>query len=102
MELDNLNEKNIDIFKNKKLNESLSEFITELKHELHKNDNRETNVLDEYDLYEKRKIFLDNKSKKGNDLAWVTDENSVCLSENGEGGSYFISETKLPLNVKPR
>jgi hypothetical protein len=28
------------------------------------------------------------------------DDNSVCISEHGDGGPYFISETDLPKNVK--
>ena len=60
----------------------------------------ENNDLEEYNLFEKRKIFLDNKSRKGNELAWITDENSVYISEDGDGGIYFISETDLPDDVK--
>lgn len=60
----------------------------------------ENNVLEEYNLYEKKKIFLDNKSWKGNDFAWITDEKSVCISEHGDGGPYAIFETDLPPNVK--
>ena len=59
-------------------------------------------VLNDYNLYEKRKIFLDNKSRHGNTLAWITDENSVYISEHGDGGPYFIYEIDLPQNVKPR
>ena len=57
-------------------------------------------ALEEYNLYERRKIFLDNKSRKGNDLAWIMDEKSVCLSEHGDGGPYAISEIDLPQNAK--
>ena len=53
----------------------------------------ENNDLEEYNL-------LDNKSRKGNDLAWITDENSVYISEYGDGGIHFISETDLPDNAK--
>ena len=51
-------------------------------------------------MFEKKKVFLDNKSRRDNDFAWITDENSACISENGDGGPYFISETDLPPNVK--
>lgn len=67
---------------------------------IQQNNTKEKNVLDEYNLFEKRKIFLDNKSRKGNDFAWVTDEKSACISEHGDGGPYFLSETDLPPNVK--
>jgi hypothetical protein len=33
-------------------------------------------------------------------LAWILNDNSVCISEDGDGGPYFISETDLPKNVK--
>lgn len=64
------------------------------------NLNEENNVLEEYNLYEKKKIFLDNKTKWGNNLAWVMDDNSVCLSENGDGGPYFIAEVDIPKDAK--
>ena len=51
-------------------------------------------------LFEKREVFLDNKSRYGNDFAWITDENSVCISEHGDGGLYSISEINLPYNAK--
>lgn len=60
----------------------------------------ENNVLEEYNLYEKKKIFLDNKSKRGNDFAWIMDDKSVCISEHGNGGPYFIDEIDLPQNAK--
>lgn len=56
-------------------------------------------TLNEFELYEKKKIFLDNKSRRGNDLAWIMDENSVCISEAGDGGPMSISDIKLPSNV---
>lgn len=64
------------------------------------NMNETNNELDEYNLYEKKKIYLDNISRKGNELAWVMDNNSVCISEHGDGGPYFISEIDLPQNAK--
>ena len=62
--------------------------------------NKKDNVLEEYNLYEARKIFLDNKTKWGNDLAWIMDEGSVCISEHGDGGPFSIKEINLPKNVK--
>ncbi len=62
--------------------------------------NEENNILEEYNLYEAKKIFLDNKSWKGNDLAWIMDDKSVCLSEHGDGGPYFINEIDLPKDAK--
>ena len=52
------------------------------------NSIEENDVMKEYNLYEARKIFLDNKSWKGNNFAWVMDDKSVCLSEHGDGGPY--------------
>ena len=60
----------------------------------------EDDILEGYNLYETKKIFLDNKSWKGNDLAWVIDDKSVCLSEHGDGGPYFLDEIDLPKDVK--
>ena len=56
--------------------------------------------MEEYNIYERRKIFLDNKSAKGNNFAWIMDEDSVCLSEHGEGGPYAISDIDLPQSTK--
>ena len=85
--------------RNKKDNNFVSEFIKDLKNTLKNNkkqeDIEENNVLEEYNLYERRKIFLDNKSWKGNDLAWIMDEESVYLSEHGDGGPYNISDINL-------
>jgi len=87
-------------------NDFINKFIEELKDALKnmmnegRNMNEKDNVLEEYNLYERRKIFLDNKSWKGNDLAWVMDDKSVCLSEHGDGGPYAISEIDLPKNAK--
>ena len=64
------------------------------------NSNEENDVMEEYNLYETRKIFLDNKSWKGNDFAWIMDDKSVCLSKHGDGGPYSISEIDLPKNAK--
>ncbi len=48
MELDNSNEIDIDIFKNKKMNESLSTFINELTNELKKHENNKKLTKEEY------------------------------------------------------
>lgn len=84
----------------------IKEFIRDLKNALKnmmdegKGMNENDKVLEEYNLYERRKIFLDNKSWKGNGYAWVMDENSVCISENGDGGPCSIFEIDLPKNAK--
>lgn len=97
----------LNLFEDRKTNNDfINKFIEELKNALKnmmnegRNMSEKNNELDEYDLYEKRKIFLDNKSRKGNDLAWVMDDNSVCISEHGDGGPFFISEIDLPQNAK--
>lgn len=98
----------LNLFENREKanNAFINKFLEELKNALKKFENKnqnniqEKNVLDEYNLFEKKKIFLDNKSRRGNDFAWITDENSACISEHGDGGPYFISETDLPPNVK--
>lgn len=90
---------NLNLFENKKTeNNFINKFIEELKNALTKC--KQNNELDEYNTYEKKKIFLDNKSRKGNDLAWVIDENSVCISENGDGGPTSIEKIDLPQNAK--
>lgn len=97
----------LNLFENKKIgNDFINKFIEELKSALsntkneNKNRNEKSNVLDEYNIYEKKKIFLDNKSRKGNELAWIMDDNSVCISEDGEGGPISISDIDLPKDVK--
>ncbi len=86
-------------------NNFIKEFIEELKNALEntinkrQNKNEESNVMEEYNRYERRKVFLDNKSWKGNDFAWVMDEGSVCISEHGDGGPYAISDIDLPKNA---
>ena len=103
---------------NNKKNDFINTFIEELKNALknimnegigmnqkenisnESNLNNENDVLEGYNLYETKKVFLDNKSWKGNDLAWVIDDESVCLSEHGDGGPYFISEIDLPKDAK--
>lgn len=82
-------------FENKNLNREPC-----CSHDRNQNNLQESKVLEEYNLFGKRKVFLDNKSRYGNDFAWITDENSVCVSEHGDGGSYFISEVNLPDNAK--
>ena len=97
----------LNLFKNKKTEDNfINKFIDELKSALDKkisqmqNRNEESNVLDEYNVYERRKIFLDNKSRNCNELAWVMDDKSVCLSEDGDGGPMAISKVNLPNNAK--
>ena len=98
---------NLGLFENRKINNDFtSKFIEELKNALNnmmnegRNMNEKNNELEEYNLYEKKKIFLDNKSKRGNVLAWIMDENSVCISEDGDGGPLSINEIDLPNNAK--
>lgn len=98
---------NLNLFENKRKEDGfINKFIEELKKALEdtvskmQSRNEKNNVLDEYNIYEKRKIFLDNKSRKGNELAWIMDENSVCISADGDGGPIFISEINLPNNAK--
>ena len=59
-------------------------------------------VLDEYNLYEKRKIYLDNVSYNENDIIWYMEENIICVSKHGDGGLYGINEVdfELPENAK--
>lgn len=97
----------LNLFDNKKNENSfIDKFMEELKNALEdtvgkmQSKKENNNVLDEYNRYERQKIFLDNKSRKGNDLAWVMDDKSVCLSEHGDGGPFFISEIDLPQNAK--
>ena len=103
----------LNLFENRENGNSsfIDKFLEELKNALKKfenknqsnipeNNNMQDKIMEEYNLYEKRKIFLDNKSRKGNNFAWVTDEKSACISEHGDGGPYFLSETDLPPNVK--
>ena len=97
----------LNLFENKKLeNDFIAKFIEELKSAINntknenKNRNEKSNELDEYNIYEKKKIFLDNKSRKSNELAWIMDDNSVCISEDGDGGPISISEIELPNDVK--
>lgn len=98
-------------FENRKTEDNfINKFIEELKNALEntlentisqkQNRKEESNVMDEYNRYERRKIFLDNKSRKSNELAWIMDNNSVCISEDGDGGPISISEIDLPNDVK--
>ena len=87
-------------------NNFIKEFIEDLKNALEntinkiQNKNEESNVMEAYNRYERRNVFLDNQSWKGNDFAWVMDENSVCISEHGDGGPYFINEYDIPSNAQ--
>ncbi|MBP3256128.1 MAG: hypothetical protein J6M60_06575 [Clostridia bacterium] len=99
---------NLGLFDNRRNDNNglTNKFIEELKNSLKKMENEEKNlneadnVLEEYNLYEKRKIYLDNKTRFGNALAWVMDENSVCISENGDGGPISIKNIDLPEKAK--
>ena len=94
---------NLNLFENKdRNNDFIEKFIEELRDKIKNNQSKkeEKNVLEEYDLYEKRKNFLDNASRKGNNLAWIMDENSVCISENGDGGPISIDKINLPETAK--
>ena len=71
----------LNLFDNKRNENSfIDKFMEELKSALNntiseKQNRKETNnELDQYDIYEKKKIFLDNKSRYGNDFAWITDD----------------------------
>lgn len=97
----------LNLFENRKTEDNfINKFIEELKNALENtisqnhNKKENDNVMDEYNRYERRKIFLDNKSKDGNEFAWVMDESSVCISENGDGGPFFINEFDIPNNAK--
>ena len=81
---------NLNLFENREKdnNSFIDKFLEELKSALKKLENKNQNNI------------LDNKSWKGNDFAWITDENSACISEHGDGGPYFLAETDLPPNVK--
>lgn len=118
LDLNLFNNRNIGNDLTNKNNDLINTFIEELKNALKNimnegrnmnrkkntsegyNLNEENNVLEEYNLYEKKKIFLDNKSWKGNDLAWIMDDKSVCLSEHGDGGPYSITDIDLPQGAK--
>ena len=88
----------------KKENDFTNKFLKELRSVLENNnrklENKMSDELEEYNLYEKKKVFLDNISRNGNDLVWIMDNNSVCISENGDGGPQFKSEIDLPENPK--
>lgn len=98
---------NLNLFEDKEVkNGLLSKFIEELRKALNheesaaRNEPESNRDLEEYQIYEKKKIFLDNQSRRGNDFAWVIDNNSICVSEHGDGGSKAISEIDLPENIK--
>lgn len=93
----------LNIFDNRKKEDSfIGNFINELKNALENrtNKNKEKNIINEYNIFERKKIFLDNRSRKGNELVWIMDDNSVCISENGDGGAISINEVDLPTNAK--
>ena len=93
----------LDLFEHDKIKrENIYSVISKIKNIFKNTKNvresmsKNNNHLDEFELYEKKKLFLDNKSRKGNPLAWVMDENSVCISEEGDGGPILITDIKLP------
>ena len=97
----------LNLFQNRNTEDNfINKFIEELKNALEnkisqrQNRNEKSNVMDEYNTYERKKIFLDNKSRKSNELAWVMDENSVCISEKGDGGPISTDQICLPSNAK--
>lgn len=93
----------LNLFDNRKKEDSfIGKFINELKNAIENrtNKNEENNVINEYNIFERKKIFLDNRSRKGNELVWIMDDNSVCISENGDGGAISINEVDLPTNAK--
>ena len=97
----------LNLFDNKRNENSfIDKFMEELKNALNntisekQNRKEMNNELNQYNIYEKKKIFLDNKTRNSNDLAWVMDNNSVCISEHGDGGPFSISEIDLPQNAK--
>lgn len=89
-------------FENNSTNSFIDELSKALKNmiNINENKNNQTKEIDEYALYEKKKIFLDNKTRNGNDLAWIMDDNSVCVSESGDGGPVSINEVNLPVDRK--
>ena len=112
---------NLDLFNNNEnTNDNfITKFIEELKEALEniisivkkedtsiefmeeEEENTEEMTVDEkYDLYEIRKVYLDNISHNGNDLAWITDENSVCISRHGDYGVISADEIELLKNAK--
>ena len=99
---------NLGLFDNRrkyKQNEVTNKFIKELINSLknmeneknNNNINEMQNVQDEYDLYEKRKIFLDNQTRDGNNLIWIMEKNSVCISKHGDGGPISILDLEISL-----
>ena len=118
LDLNLFNNRNIGNDLTNKNNDFINTFIEELKNVLKNimnegrnmnqkknisnepNSNEENDVMEEYNLYETRKVFLDNKSWKGSDFAWVMDDKSVCLSEHGDGGPYSITDIDLPKDAK--
>ena len=65
----------LNLFENRKTEDNfINKFIEELKNALEntisqkQNRKEESNVMDEYNRYERRKIFLANKSKNGNGI----------------------------------
>lgn len=98
---------NLDLFdhnriENGYIDNAISEIKSILKNVQNERENmiEKNNELNEFEMYEKKKIFLDNISRRGNDLAWIMDENSICISESGDGGPISISSVMLPSDFK--
>lgn len=98
----NIANKNNENNENNNVNKFIDELTKALKNMMNISENRknQNKELDEYNIYEKKKIFLDNKTRNGNDLVWIMDNNSVCISENGDGGPISADELELPQNKK--
>ena len=96
---------NLNLFEKREKGDNLvNKFIEDLKkvlkNTIEENQSKKDNELEEYNIYEKKKVFLDNKTRKGDSLAWIMDDNSVCISEDGDGGPISINEIDLPSNAK--
>ena len=97
----------LNIFERNKNNSNgfIKEFIRDLKNALKnmmdegKGMNENDKVLEEYNLYERRKNFLDNKSWKGNGYAWAIPKYGKNTA-NSDGGPCSIFEIDLPKNAK--
>lgn len=66
--------------------------------------NNEKNINNEYDLYEKKQIFLDNINvQTGNDILWFRDDDTICISKDRDHQTYSIDEIEdIPPNANVR
>ena len=97
----------LNLFENKNKEDSfINKFIEELKKAFedrisqNQNRNEKSNVMNEYNRYERKKIFLDNKSIRANELIWIMDKSSVYISKNGDGGPISMRQILLPNDAK--